>query len=390
MNGFQEGEGVGPLLRQIQVHDHAGVVGAQHLGLGVGDLRIGVIDLPLILVIQRHIALFLLLIDKEDHIHGGYGIAVDAAHDGAVVILLIRCIGGVEDAGFLVGKTHHLRELPGRQLVGEEVAGLGLHIGKTHGIIHLIQSAQLLQNGLFTGGVPLGDHQCHDILGAEFLFHPVRRCLMLIAANGHDGVVAIHIGALVGEEEASHHTHDEYGHAHMTQGIDQLAPAVDLGDEVLVAGPLHRLGEQHQQSGHQGEHGQHTQQDGLNEHQTQVKADAELHEHHGGQTGNGSQAAGGDRGNGGADSDDAGRPVIRGVFPLFQKAVKQDDGVVDGQRKLEHHCHRVGHEGDLAEDEVGALVQQRRRHKGQQQHRHLGVGTGGQQQHQHDDQRGHH
>ena len=81
-------------------------------------------------------------------------------------------------------------------------------------------------------------------------------CLMLIAANGHDGVVTIHIGALVGEKEASHHAHDEYGYAHMTQGIDQLAPAVDLGDEVLVAGPLHRLGEEHQQSGHQGEHGQ--------------------------------------------------------------------------------------------------------------------------------------
>ena len=212
---------------------------------------------------------------------------------------------------------------------------------------------------------------------------------MLIAANGHDGVVAIHIGALVGEEEASHHAHDEYGNAHMTQGIDQLAPVVDLGDEVLVPGALHRLGKQHQQSRHQGKHGKHTQQNGLDQHQSQIEADAELHEHHGGQTGNGSQAAGGDRGNGGADSDDAGRPVIRGVFPLFQKAVKQDDGVVDGQRKLEHHCHRVGHEGDLAEDEVGALVQQRRRYKGQQQHRHLGVGTGSQQQHQHDDQRGH-
>ena len=176
----------------------------------------------------------------------------------------------------------------------------------------------------------------------------------------------------------------------MAQGVDELAPAVDLRNEILMPCPLHSLREQHEQARHQREHRQHTQQNGLNEHQTQIKADAELHEHHGGKAGNGGQAAGGDGGNGGADGDDAGRPVIRGVFPLLQKAVKQDDGVVNSQRQLQNHRHGIGYEGNFAEDEVCALVQQGCRHEGDEQHRHLGVGAGGQQQHGNDDDGRHH
>ena len=128
MERFQEGEGLVSLLREIQVQHHAGIIGAEHLSLRVGDLLIGVIDVLFIIVIQRHIALFLFVIDKENHIHGGDGVAVDTADDGAVVILVVGSVGGVEDTGLLVGKAHHLGELPGRQLVGEAVAGLGLHI----------------------------------------------------------------------------------------------------------------------------------------------------------------------------------------------------------------------------------------------------------------------
>ena len=69
--------------------------------------------------------------------------------------------------------------------------------------------------------------------------------------------------------------------------------------------------------------------------------------------------------------------------------MEHDDGVVDGQGQLQHHGHRVGHKGDLSEDEIRPQVQHRRRHKGEQQHRDLRVGAGGEQQHQHDDHRRH-
>ena len=69
--------------------------------------------------------------------------------------------------------------------------------------------------------------------------------------------------------------------------------------------------------------------------------------------------------------------------------MEHDDGVVDGQGQLQHHGHRVGHKGDLSEDEIRPQIQHRRRHKGEQQHRDLRVGAGGEQQHQHDDHRRH-
>ena len=77
------------------------------------------------------------------------------------------------------------------------------------------------------------------------------------------------------------------------------------------------------------------------------------------------------------------------MLPLLQKAVEHDDGVVYGQCQLQHHGHRVGHEGDLPKDEIGTQVQQGRRDEGEQQYRDLRVGAGGEQQHQHDDHRRH-
>ena len=78
------------------------------------------------------------------------------------------------------------------------------------------------------------------------------------------------------------------------------------------------------------------------------------------------------------------------MFPLLQEAVEQNDGVVDGQGQLQHHGHRVGHEGDLAKDKVRPFVQQGRRHKGDQQHGHLRIRPGGEQQHRDDHNGGHH
>ena len=151
---------------------------------------------------------------------------------------------------------------------------------------------------------------------------------------------------------------------------------------------FHGLGKEHQQARHQSKNGQHAEQNGFDENDSHVKPDLELHEHHGGQTGDGGEAAGGDGGDGGADRRNAGLPVP-GVLPLLQEAVEHDDGVVDGQGQLQHHGHRVGHEGDLPEDKIGAQVQHRRRDKGEQQHRDLRVGAGGEQQHRHDDHRCH-
>ena len=145
--------------------------------------------------------------------------------------------------------------------------------------------------------------------------------------------------------------------------------------------------EAHQQARHQGEHGQQAQHDGLHQHQTQVVANAKLHEAHGPQTGQGGHGTAGDLRDGLAQGGDGGFPGIQ-VGPLLGIAVAEDDGVVDGQSQLQHHCHGVGDKGDLAKEEISALVQKGCHAEGDQQHRDLHVGLGGEQQYQQDDDHG--
>ena len=387
VDGLEEGEGLLPLLGQIQADQHAGVVFSQQLGLGVGQLVIEVVQIRLVLLVQIHIALLHLVVGKEEHIHQGNGIVVDAAHDPAV-LLPLRRVGGVHQAHQLVVQISGLGKLPGRQGVGEHVAVHDLHVGQSHGVVHLVIALQPVQQSLLTGIVAFRHDQRHDILGAEGLVDLLLGDLGLVLPGGLDLAVAVDIGTLVGQQKARRDGRRKQGHPHIAQLQGKPAPAVDPGNKAAVLRSGHGLGKEHQQARHQGKDRKHAEQNGLDEHDAHVKADAELHEHHGGQAGDGGEAAGGDGGNGGADCRDAGLPVP-GIFPLLQKAVEHDDGVVDGQGQLQHHGHRVGHEGDLSEDKIGAQVQHRRRDKGEQQHRDLRVGAGGQQQHQHNDHRRH-
>ena len=55
----------------------------------------------------------------------------------------------------------------------------------------------------------------------------------------------------------------------------------------------------------------------------------------------------------------------------------EDDGIVNGQRKLKHNRNGIRDEADLAEQEVGTHVQQSRSTEGQHQHRNLHICSGG-------------
>ena len=112
-----------------------------------------------------------------------------------------------------------------------------------------------------------------------------------------------------------------------------------------------------------------------------------MHEAQRRQARNGGQRAGGNFRDGLAQGRHAGVPHTLGLV-LIREAVAQNDGIVDGQRQLQNHRHRIRNKRNGAEDEVGALVQQGRRAESEHQHRHLCVRAGGQGQHQHDDDGG--
>ena len=241
-----------------------------------------VVQIRLVLLVQIHIALLRLVVGKEKHIHQRDRIVVYAAHDPAV-LLLFRRVGGVHQAHQLVVHIGGLGKLTGRQWIGEHIAVHGLHVGQPHGVVHLVVTLQPFQQGFFAGVVPLGHDQRHDVLGAEGLVDPCLGDLGLVLPGGLDLAVAVDIGALVGQQEARHDGHHEQRHPHIAQLQGELSPAVDPGDEAAVPGLCHGLGKEHQKSRHQGEYREHTEQDGLDEHHAHVKADPELHEHHGGQ-----------------------------------------------------------------------------------------------------------
>ena len=223
---------------------------------------------------------------------------------------------------------------------------------------------------------------------AEDVIDPVLSDLALALTAGVQQGVAVDIGALLGHPEAQDQQHRKDRHADVP-GLDhEPAPGVDGGDKVPVLGLLHGLGGKDEQAGHQGKDGDEAEADGLDEHQAQVKADAELHKHHGSQAGDRREAAGSDGRDGRGQGGDAGAAVVVRVLPVLQEAVEQNNGVVDGQGQLKDHGHGVGDKRDLSQQEIGAFVEQRRRAKGNEQHGDLCEGVGGQRQHQDDDDDG--
>ena len=201
---------------------------------------------------------------------------------------------------------------------------------------------------------------------------------------GKIGVVGVKdIGTVAGQNRPCNDHHQEDGGKHKAQLDHPFAPEVDLGHQIFVAGAVDGPLEHHQQAGHQQKDAQHGTHDALGQHDTHIKADAQLHEHQSHQAGDGGQAGGRDLHNGLAQGDNVRLPGVQAVVPLLHVPVAEDDGVVNGQSQLEHHGDGVGNKGDGAEDEVGAHVEHRRRHKYDEVDGHLHITLGGKKQHHH-------
>ena len=121
--------------------------------------------------------------------------------------------------------------------------------------------------------------------------------------------------------------------------------------------------EQHNESRHKQKHREHAAYDAFRQNETQIITKAELHQHQ------------------------ATRPEIvvreeeeistmallraamsasRASRPLSRSsiyAVAEDNGVIDGQGKLEHHGDGVGDEGNRVKEKVGAHVEDGGDHK---------------------------
>ena len=375
------GEGVGLVAAdgKVEIDQHAAVVCALELELAVCHAVGSIAQARSSFIAQRDIALLYAVPYKEEHVDERHGIGVDTAHQLAI-ILLLGGVCGIDKAAQLIVDVRKLRELPGRELVGQGVAVHGLNVRKAHGALHLRHIIEFVQNRPLGLVVPGWHDQRHQVRGGEVLFDHLLGDLLLVELGRHDRVITIDIRALAGDKVGPHNQHHEEDGHESPGGIGKFADEGDLGDEAFVAGLFDPRPEEHQQAGHEYEHGKQGEENCLDKADAHIRAQPELHEQHGHKPAHGGEAAGADLRDALAEGLDDRLPQRQRLMLLLE-AVAEDHRVVQRQRQLQNAGHRVGNERDLAQQEVGAHVHQHGADEGQQQHRDLRPGLAGERQH---------
>ena len=253
----------------------------------------------------------------------------------------------------------------------------GFHIGQAHGVVHFLIGVQFRQHGLLHVVIRFGIDQRHKIGIAKIIPDFVLSDLDGIELGRLDFAVAVDIGALLGVVVAQQHQHHKHRRNHEPGQKGKFSHEGNFRHKILMLGLIHQGAKQHEKARHKHEYGQQGKQHRLNQADGHVRADFELHEHHGNQTTDGGQAAGADfrdaLAQGGNDRLPDGQ-----LLPFLLIPVAQNDRVVQRQRQLQNAGHGVGDKGNRSHEELAALIENHGGHKGQQQHGNLRVGLGGQ------------
>ena len=386
MDLVHKGESLVAFLGHVQVGDQAAVLVTLQLDLSLVQLGEQVVQRVLHIAAQGDVAVLHLLFEEHKHIVQRNFVVAQAVDDLAILVVLDG-VGTIQSLGNLVVQVGQLGELARGQGVGQHVAVHGFDVGQTLGRVDLGAAVQLGQNLALGLVIARRYDDGHHVAGAKLTLDLLVGGLTLTLLGGDQVGVGVAVGAQVRKNSCRDDDHRKDGR-HDVAGLDvELAYGSDPGHQVLVAGLVDQLAEQHQQAGHQRKDRQHTEQDGLDQHSSQVAANAKVHERQGGQAADGGQRGGRDFRDGLGKRGNAGFPHAQRLV-LVAEAVAQNDGVVDGQRQLQNDRDRVGDEADGAAQEVGAHVQQGGGTKSHDEHRHLGVRTGGQRQHQYNDDGG--
>ena len=315
--------------------------------------------------------------------------AVGAPHDAAHID------DGVHDAGHIavhlalddaVDAHTALHAGTGGELVFQAVAVHGFDVGKALDAVHFVMALQLGDHGLLHAVVRFRGHKGHIVGRRKVFVDHVAGDLHIVQLGSLDAVQAVGIGAQAGEMIGDQHQHQKDRRDDLAGLVGKSAHEWDLGHKALVLGLFHPGAKDHQKARHDEEHRQNGVGDGLDEADGHIRADLELHEHHGHQTAHGGQTAGRDlRDALGQRFND--RFLQRQGLVFLTEVVGEDDGVVQRQRQLQNARDRVGHEGNGAEQKVRTAVEHHGNGKGEQQHGDLGVGLRGENQQNHHDQK---
>ena len=156
-----------------------------------------------------------------------------------------------------------------------------------------------------------------------------------------------------------------------------------------MLGFVNHRAEQHQKSRHQGKHRKKAQGNGLDQNQCHIHTHFELHKAQRHQAADGGQRRGADFRNCFGQRCNGSISGIQ-FLVLIPETVTQNDGIVNGQRQLQHHRHRVGNEADGSENKIGTHIQQGCGTKSDQQHRYFHISPAGEGQNRKNQYHGHH
>ena len=214
----------------------------------------------------------------------------------------------------------------------------------------------------------------------------VLRDLRFIENRRFQRTLAIGVRAFLGEWERDGNGHDEQDGHNKARFVGKFPHEGNFRYKIAVLGPIHQRTEQHQKSRHHNKNRQECKQDRFNETNRHIRADAELHKHHGDQSADGGQAARANLRDCLAQRHNH-RLANRKKLVLLLVPVAENDGVVKRQSQLENAGHGIGDEGDLSQQKVRAEIENHRHNKGENQHRYFRVCLRGEQQHDDDDHR---
>ena len=328
MERVEEGVGLLGFLGQIEVDDEAGPVLARELGKAELQLGAHLVEHLAHVALERDVARVLLVAQIEHYVHQRHGVIVDGG-DYLTVVLFIYGVGGVEQARGLDVLVGELGKLPGRERACDGVAVHGLYVGETHGALDLGQGLYGLEElGLLliaSGGYEHGDKVVRPEGGA----HHLVGYLALVLLYRVQGAVSVDIGAAVCEHESRRRNYQKERRYYVSGFYRQPAPERDLGHKAAVMGLVNELGEEHQQSRHEQEDGEHAHDYGLYEHDAHVVAEAEVHERQRRETRDGREAGRAYLGDGLGERGNGGITRLK-VLALLCVAVAEDDGVVYG------------------------------------------------------------
>ena len=322
--------------------------------------------------------------DEEEHVDERDAVGRHAAHQLAVFPVL-GGVGRVDELRELIVDVRQLGELPRREPVGQRIAVHRLDVGEAHRVIDLRHPVQLGHDGPFGLIVPGRHHQRHHVGRGEALLDHLLGDLLLVELGRHDGVVAVDVRALAGNDIRRGDEQHEDDRHDVARRVGKLADEGDLRHKIAVLRPVHERSGQHQQARHQHEDGKQREKDRFDQADGHIGTEPEAHEDHGDETADGGEAARADLRYALAQRPHH-RLAQRQRLILLLEAVAEDDRIVERQRELEDARNGIGHEGYRPQQEVRAHVHDHGGEERHEQHGYLRVGLARERQHgDHDD-----